>query len=188
MLAPLKRYVRCMPKVSKLRTFGRPSRSCGFTLLELSLVVGVILVIAAIAIPSMLRARMKANEASAVASLRTIDAAEAMYTASYPDVGYSGSLANLGAHGSTCETPGKTNSCLIMDSLLTSGVKSGYTFDLVGDGKVPDRAYTVTATPMSIGVTGRCTFGTDQMAAFRILGSTGGGRYSESTNLGCGQS
>ena len=65
----------------------------GFSLIELLIVVAIILIIAAIAIPNLLRARMAANESSAVASIRTINTAEVTYNSTYPTVGF-GSLAN----------------------------------------------------------------------------------------------
>ena len=68
----------------------------GFSLIELLIVVAIILIIAAIAIPNMLRARIAANEASAVASLRTISTAETTYASTYPSVGYTCSLTELG--------------------------------------------------------------------------------------------
>jgi len=179
--------VRRMLEVSTKRIPSRQRRCCGFSLLELALVVAVIIVIAAIAVPSMLRARMKANEASAVASLRTIDSAETMYNTAYPAVGYSGNLADLGSRGSNCETLTKTNACLIMDDLLVSGVKSGYTFELLGDGKVPDNAYTVTATPESVGFSGRCVFVADQSSAIRVV-VVSSGRFSANTTTDCGHS
>jgi type IV pilus assembly protein PilA len=174
-----------MPKVRKTRIPGRQEQWCGFSLLEIAVVVAVIMIIVAIAVPNMMRARMKANEASAVASLRTIHAAESMYAAAYPDVGYAGNLADLGTHGGTCETIGKTNSCLIMDSLLTSGVKSGYIFELVGDGNVPDRSYTVTATPESIGSSGRCVLSVDQSGQVHVITPGGGSRFSEASPSVC---
>ena len=147
----------------------------------------IILLIAAISVPNMMRARMKANEGSAVASLRTINTAEAMYTSAYPEVGYSGILADLGSHGSSCESMTRTNSCLIMDPMLTSSLKSGYTFDLAGDGKVPDRNYTITAAPVSMGSSGRCIFVTDQSGQLHVA-DPNTGRFSESgaSNTICG--
>ena len=68
----------------------------GFSLIELLIVVAIILIIAAIAIPNLLRARIAANEASAVASIRTINTAEVTYLTAYPTVGYSVTLAALG--------------------------------------------------------------------------------------------
>src|SRR6202142_565452 len=68
----------------------------GFSLIELLIVVAIILIIAAIAIPNLLRARMAANESSAVASIRTINTAMITYNSSYPTVGFAGTLASLG--------------------------------------------------------------------------------------------
>lgn len=132
------------------------SRLAGFSLVEILVVVMVILIIAAIAIPNLVHGKMRANEAAAVASVKTIHTAEVMYNNAYPEVGYSGSLANLGSNGSSCDQPTSTNSCLIMDEALTSGLKSGYIFEIVGDGNMPTMSYTVSASPES-GVSGRCT-------------------------------
>jgi type II secretory pathway pseudopilin PulG len=121
----------------------------------------VILIIAAIAIPSLLHAKMRANEAAALASVKTIQSAEVLYANTYPEVGYAGSLANLGSHGSTCERPTSTAACIIMDDSLTSGIKSGYLFDIVGDGNKPTVAYTVNASPES-SASGRCSVTADQ--------------------------
>jgi type IV pilus assembly protein PilA len=68
----------------------------GFSLIELLIVVAIILIIAAIAIPNLLRARMAANESSAVASIRTVTTAEITYQTGYPTVGYAPALVNLG--------------------------------------------------------------------------------------------
>jgi len=68
----------------------------GFSLIELLIVVAIILIIAAIAIPNLLRARMAANESSAVASVRTVTTGEITYQTAYPTVGYAPALANLG--------------------------------------------------------------------------------------------
>jgi prepilin-type N-terminal cleavage/methylation domain-containing protein len=72
----------------------------GFSLIELLIVVAIILIIAAIAIPNLLRARMAANESSAVASVRTITTGEVTYQTAYPTVGYAPALVNLG--GAVC--------------------------------------------------------------------------------------
>ncbi len=145
-----------------MRAVPRPK---GFTVIELMIVVMVILALVAIAVPWMLQARMKANEASAIASMKAVRQAEDVYHDTYPDVGYSGNLADLGSRGSSCESTTKTNACLIMDSQLTSGIKSGYTFELLGDGNSPSKAYTLTATPISLNNTGRCYFVSDQTGA-----------------------
>src|SRR5208283_1785714 len=117
----------------------------GFSLIELLIVVAIILIIAAIAIPNLLRARMAANEASAVASVRTINTAMVTYDSSYPDVGFAATLATLG--GAHPCTPSSTTACLI-DSLLAAGVKSGYNFAATGAGGPPAVQYYVTASPV----------------------------------------
>ena len=110
----------------------------GFSLIELLIVVAIILIIAAIAIPNLLRARIAANESSAVSSLRTINTAEVTYQTAYPTVGYSTNLGQLGPGGAACPAAGPTNAnaCLI-DNVLASATaaataKSGYYFGVVG--------------------------------------------------------
>jgi len=139
---------------------GRRGQS-GFSLVEVLLVVMVILIIAAIAIPNLVHGKMRANEAAAVASMQTIHTAEVLYFNTYPEVGYSSSLANLGANGSDCEKPTSRNACLIMDDVLTSGLKSGYIFEIVGDGNKPTASYVASASPAS-SVSGRCTVAANQ--------------------------
>jgi len=144
-------------------------RLAGFSLVEVLVVVMVLMIIAAIAIPNLVHGKMRANEASAVASVKTINTAEYMYNTAYPEVGYSSSLANLGSNGSTCDQPSSTNACLIMDEALTSGIKSGYIFEIVGDGNKPAIAYTVNAAPESA-VSGRCSISSSQSGEVRISG------------------
>src|SRR5690242_2612304 len=91
----------------------------GFSLIELLIVVAIILIIAAIAIPNMLRARISANEASAASSVRKIATAEMTYNAAYPTVGYASDLASLGGPAGTC-TPSSASAC-ILDNVLTNG-------------------------------------------------------------------
>ncbi len=108
----------------------------GFSLIELLIVVAIILIIAAIAIPNLLRARIAANESSAVSSVRTINTAEVTYQSAYPTWGYADTLAKLGpgGAGSVCGVPSQANSCML-DSALSNAIpggaaKSGYFFDV----------------------------------------------------------
>jgi type IV pilus assembly protein PilA len=101
----------------------------GFSLIELLIVVAIILIIAAIAIPNLLRARIAANESSAVASIRTVNTAEVTFSTANPNIGYSSTLAVLG--GAAPCTVSATQACLI-DNTLAQGTKSGYTFQATG--------------------------------------------------------
>ncbi|MFY9647250.1 MAG: type II secretion system protein [Terriglobales bacterium] len=124
----------------------RKQNQKGFSLIELLMVVAIILIIAAIAIPNLLQARVAANESSAVASLRTISTAQITYIDNFPTVGFAPVLANLG--GTTCTTPDQNGACLI-DSLLSSGAKSGYSFSEIGIGSAPNNQYLATGLPTS---------------------------------------
>ncbi len=116
----------------------------GFSLIELLIVVAIILIIAAIAIPNLLRARIAANESSAVASVRTVNTAQITYNSSYGSVGYATTLANLA--GSSCTPPSSTSACLI-DSQLGAGSKSGYSFGIANTSGTPVSAYNIIAAP-----------------------------------------
>ena len=98
------------------------SQEKGFSLIELLIVVAIILIIAAIAIPSMLKARAAANQASAVGSLRTLNTAEVTYASTY-NTGYSFTLAALGGTGVAT-----INNAELIDTVLASGTKSSYNF------------------------------------------------------------
>lgn len=161
----------------------RKPAQAGFSAVELAIVAAVILVIAAIAVPRLLHARVKANEVAAGASLKAIQSAQTLYQGTYPDRGYAPSLVYLGNNGSTCESTSPTNACLI-DSTLASGLKSGYLFDLLGDGKTPDLSYTVTATPASSSA-GDCSFSMNQSGAIQLLDSSpAAGRAASNTLAG----
>lgn len=118
----------------------------GFSLIELLIVVAIILAIAAFAIPSLLRARIAANEASAVRSLRALNTAQISYSSNYPTIGFAVTLAALA--GINCTPPGSTGACLI-DTQLASGSKSGYSFTLSGLSGTPNAAYQLHADPLS---------------------------------------
>ncbi len=146
----------------------RGSTEMGFSLIELLIVVAIILIIAAIAIPSFLRSRMLANETSAAASLRTISTAEATYWSMY-GVGYA-PLANLGG-ASPC-VPSAATACYL-DGLLSSGTKSGYTLTIATPGAVgtlaaPNPVYSVSAVPIALGKTGQRSFCSDQTGVIRF--------------------
>jgi len=138
----------------------------GFSLIELLIVVAIILIIAAIAIPNLLRARMAANESSAVASIRTINTAMVTYNSTYPTVGFAASLAVLG--GVAPCTPLSTNACLI-DSVLSAGTKSGYNFAAApGTVATPQTTYYATAVPVTANQTGIRSFCAFEDAVVRV--------------------
>ena len=137
----------------------------GFSLIELLIVVAIILIIAAIAIPNLLRARMAANESSAVASVRTINTGMVTYNSTYPTVGYATALTNLG--GVAPCTPSSTTACLI-DSVLGAGVKSGYNFAAVGAGGPPQVQYYARAVPITLNQTGIRSFCAFEDAVVRV--------------------
>lgn len=123
----------------------------GFSLIELLIVVAIILIIASIAIPNLLRARISANESSAVGSIRAINTAMISYMSAYPTVGYAATLSALG--GTTCAPPNSTSGCLI-DTQLASGSKSGYNFTLTGVTGSPASTYQIIGAPAVANQTG----------------------------------
>jgi len=125
----------------------------GFSLIELLIVVAIILIIAAIAIPNLMRARMSANDSSAAASIHTIDTAEVSYFATFATVGFPATLAPLGG-AAPCTTSAAT-ACLMDDNLAQNGGgngKSGYSFAATGSasaGSVTNDEFYATGTPLS---------------------------------------
>jgi type IV pilus assembly protein PilA len=138
----------------------------GFSLIELLIVVAIILIIAAIAIPSFLNSRMAANESSAVASVRTVATAETAYAASYAVIGYSVALTDLSDGGAGNCIASTTQACLI-DSLLAGGIKSGYAITYANDGNTPSIGYTINADPLARGQSGRRSFFSNQPGEIR---------------------
>jgi len=140
----------------------------GFSLIELLIVVAIILIIAAIAIPNLLRARMAANESSAAASIRTITTAEVTYQTAYPTVGFATGLGNLGNNGTVTGacTASSTTSCLIDNVLSANGNpagsgKSGYYVGAKGTDATASgvyAGYVSAASPVTENQTGTRTF------------------------------
>ena len=151
----------------------------GFSLIELLLVVTVILIISAIAVPNFLRSRQRANESSAVASIRVINTAAVTYSMTYPDLGFPASLATLGGANPCTASPAQA--CLI-DDLIAQGMKSGYSFIWTGDGATPSVTYLITGTPQVVGSSGQRMFCTDQTGVIRY-DPTGSGCTSASSTL-----
>jgi prepilin-type N-terminal cleavage/methylation domain-containing protein len=149
--------------------------SKGFSLIELLIVVAIILIIAAIAIPNLLRSRIAANQASAVGSLRTLNTAEITYSSTY-NVGFTYNLAYLAPPtGGGNVNPTSTAAGLI-DSVLASGSKSGYSFAYTPgatEPAPPNRidTYTITAAPIS-NSTGTNYYFTDQSGVIRQNSTT----------------
>ena len=149
----------------------------GFSLIELLIVVAIILIIAAIAIPNLLRSKIAANQASAVGSLRTLNTACIAYSTSYGQ--FPGALASLGpmASGGTASSA----SADLVDSVLAGGSKSGYVFAF-GAG-ASNQSYTITATPITAATTGQNMYFTDQSGVIRV-DTSGSGATAASTPIG----
>jgi type IV pilus assembly protein PilA len=147
----------------------------GFSLIELLIVVAIILIIAAIAIPNLLRARMAANEASAVGSIRTLNTSAVTYSTSW-GVQFPGSMAAMAG------APGGVAVCgaaLLVDPVLSAATaaataKSGYYFTYVGATATPAvggctgfQTYTVVGQPATVGQSGQRGFFSDQSGVIR---------------------
>jgi len=135
------------------------SKNKGFTLVEIMIVVAIIVLLAAIAIPNLLRARLSANEATSIAALRTLSTACENYRAGQSPPAYPTNLTQLNS----------TNPPYI-DSVLAGGNKSGYTFTYAGAAN----NYTCTAAPQSANVTGVRTFFVDTSGVVRVGNSSSG--------------
>jgi prepilin-type N-terminal cleavage/methylation domain-containing protein len=151
----------------------------GFSLIELLIVIAIILIIAAIAIPNLLQARISANEASAANSVRQIGTAQAGYYNGFPTVGYAAQLPDLGGVP-PCAPPTSIASCLLDNSLATaipgSTGKSGYVFQTTGinSGAAINGSFATGATPLQLSRSGNRNFCATDDGVLRIQFGVGG--------------
>jgi type IV pilus assembly protein PilA len=129
----------------------------GFSLIELLIVVAIILIIAAIAIPNLIRSKIAANQASAVASLRTLNTSAVLFNTNYGL--YPTALSSLATSGAASSTAAD-----MIDNVLSTGTKSGYTFVWSGG---TNGTYSITASPVSLNSTGTVYYYTDQTLVIR---------------------
>ena len=164
----------CGSRVIRMNITGAKIKN-GFSLIELLIVVAIILIIAVISIPNLLRSKIAANEASAVGSVRTVNVAVVEYQSVYGN--YPASLIQI---GSTEQAPTTCNNAQLIDPQLTTGIKSGYNVQIVpGAHAAPSSSlpqgctagftdgYVVTANPMTIGTTGQRAFCSDATGVIR---------------------
>ena len=142
----------------------------GFSLIELLIVVAIVLIIAAVAIPNLVRSRMSANEASCVASMRTVITSEIIYSSTYT-VGFSQDLPSLSDAGvvANCTPPAipSASSACLLDSNVASGSKNGYVFTYVPAGGVPNGSYKLNGDPFNT-ASGQRHFYTDDTNVLRV--------------------
>jgi type IV pilus assembly protein PilA len=162
----------------------------GFSFIELVLMAAIILIVAALAIPNLLRSRIAANESAAIGSLRAINTAASAYKLTYHN-GFPTGLRALGTPGPTPSDGEK--SCAeaqLIDDQLTRGMKSGYNFTYEeGSGDVPNTAasggcagwnnYTINADPVTPGTSGQRHFYSDQSGVIRSNSSAVAGPTDE---------
>jgi type IV pilus assembly protein PilA len=153
------------------RHAARPQEA-GFTLVELLIVMSVILILITLALPGYEHLHIKADETSAISSVRMINQMQGEYYSAYPSHGYAGSLVSMGGKaGSGTPTP---EAAQLLPDDLASGVKSGYQFTVVGGTKntVNNQdqfnSYTVTAVPIAVGKSGNRGFCSDESGQIHV--------------------
>ena len=177
-----------------MRTLSGKSEQHGFSMIELLIVVAIILIIAAIAIPNLLRSKMAANEAAAASALKSIGTSNVLYSALY-NQGFAGTLLQLGPAGGGCGTISSDCAGLVDSTLagLTpvtpTPIRSGYSFiytapNATPSPSAPNSTYSAVATPAGPGSTGVSTFCMDGGNVYVIWRDTSGGTTS-ATAAGC---
>jgi type IV pilus assembly protein PilA len=152
-------------------------KQSGFSLIELLIVIAVVLILASIAIPTLLRSRIAANEASAVGSLRYINTAEVTYASTYPSIGFASDLGTLGPGPVVGAAPNSTNA-ILLDNVLgaaspggagvgNANTKGGYRFYISGTSGNPVSVYSSNGDPIVYDQTGKRYFYNDSSGVIR---------------------
>ena len=169
--------IASIPQKGVWKHLNSPSQQRGFSLVELLVVIAIILILAAIAIPNLLRSRMAANGASAAASLRQISTANAIYSTVY-SVGYAGTLAQLGPVGGGCVSVG-SNCADLIDAAISgvspatpTPIKSGYIFTYYSPAVAPtptspNSSFALVGAPTAFNSTGTTSFCMDHSRDLR---------------------
>ena len=162
----------------------------GFSLIELLIVVAIILIIAAIAIPNLLRARIAANEAAAVGTLRTMNTAAVTYSSTWQN-GFPPNFASLGGAvgAATCVAANLLDNVLAKDP----ATKSGYTYVYAGTtvfaptvcGSPGFQTYAIHAAPLTPGTTGQRGFCTDESGVIHYDTTGTGAASTAATDVAC---
>ena len=148
-------------------------RSQGFSLIELLIVVAIILIIAAIAIPDLLKSRQAANQASCAGSLRTINTSEVTYSSTYT-LGFSYSLLALDGPSTGAAT---ADAAQLIDSILGNAIKSTYGFSYYANNATPSTAVACAATPAQSNAASTSNVTSYTITASPILCTNGNGNY-----------